>query len=354
MKIYVYPADEQGCGLHRIIWPALTLKGRGHDITIVSPRARANFLAGHLHPRTGKLVDVTVPTDADVIVLQRITHRHLVDAIPLIRAKGIAVVIDMDDDLSSVDPRNPAFAAMHPRTGKHPDHSWHHAQRACDVSTLVTVSTPALLDRYAKHGRGHVLYNCIPRRYLTVEHVDSPRVGWAGSVHSHPDDLQVAGFAVNQVCQDLGLPFRMVGPPDGVRKALGLDVEPDATGPLDPTVGWPAGVTTIGVGIAPLADTIFNKSKSWLKPLEYAALGVPCVMTPSAEYARIHARGVGLLARKPKQWLRHLTDLTSSADLRAEVAGRGREAAAKLTIEDNAALWLDAWQLAAELNHVLG
>jgi len=349
VKVYVYPADEQGCGLHRLIWPALTLAGRGHDITIVSPQARSNFLQGELDKRTNRLVNVTIPSDADVIVLQRITHRHLADAIPIMRERGVAVVIDMDDDLAAIDPRNPAFTAMHPRAGHHPDHSWHHTQRACDASTLVTVSTPSLLARYARHGRGHVLFNRIPERYLRMTHEDSTRVGWAGSVHSHPDDLQVTGFAVAQICRDTGQPFRMVGPPEGVRSALGLDHEPDATGPLDPKVGWPEGVVTLGVGIAPLASTIFNMSKSWLKPLEYAALGVPCVVSPSDEYRRLNDLGVGLVARKPKQWYRHLGDLVASADMRAEVAGRGREAAANLTIEGGAELWLEAWERAYKL-----
>jgi hypothetical protein len=348
VKIYLYPADEQGCGLHRIIWPALTLKGRGHDVTIVGPKARSQFLQGHLD-EDKKLIDITVPSDADVIVLQRITHRHLVDAIPIIQRRGIAVVIDMDDDLSTIHPANQAFGMLHPKLGNHPDHSWHNAQRACDAATLVTVSTPSLLQRYARHGRGHVLYNCIPQRYLKMPHEDSAEIGWAGSLHSHPTDLHVVGSAVSQVCANTGLKFRSVGPGDGVRAALSLDHEPNATGPLEPMKEWPEGVTTIGVGIAPLADTIFNKSKSWLKPLEYAALGVPCVMSPSQEYTRLHQLGVGILAKKPRQWLRELTALTQSVDLRTELAGQGREVARTLTIEGNADLWLEAWKSAVEL-----
>lgn len=353
MKIYAYPADEQGCGLHRIIWPALTLRGRGHDVVIVSPKARSNFLQGHLNT-AGQLVDVTIPSDADVIVMQRITHRHLADAIPIMRKRGVAVVIDMDDDLASIDPRNPAFTAMHPKSGKHPDHSWLFAQRACDNATLVTVSTPSLLRRYARHGRGHVLFNCIPQRYLAMPHDDTSAViGWGGSVHSHPDDLQTVGPAVSVVCRELGQQFKMIGPGEGVREALNLEQDPDATGPLDPQTEWPAGMNSLGIGIAPLADTIFNESKSWLKPLEYAALGVPCVMSPSAEYTRLHKRGVGYsLPRKPRQWLSALRELTASQSLREEVAGRGRDVAAELTVEKNAPAWLEAWERAAELNEL--
>lgn len=347
MKVYVYPADDQGCGLHRIIWPALTLKGRGYNIRIVMPHQRAKFLEGKLNA-AGKMVDAVIPEDADVIVLQRVSHRHLTDAISLIRAKGVAVVVDMDDDLAAIDPRNPAFGALHPRSGNHPDHSWAFTQRACEAATLVTTSTPELIKRYAPHGRGEVLYNCIPERYLRMTHEDSDKIGWAGSVHSHPDDLQATGTALCQVTNS-ERPFHVVGPPEGARAALRLNHDPVGTGPLDPTVGWPNGVITLGIGVAPLADTRFNRSKSWLKPLEYAALGVPCVMSPSLEYTRIHELGVGMLARKPKEWIRHLRNLQNDPELRQTLTQRGRAVAANWTVEGNAECWWHAWEQAYKL-----
>jgi hypothetical protein len=111
---------------------------------------------------------------------------------------------------------------------------------------------------------------------------------------------------------------------------------------------WPEEVAKIGIGIAPLSDTRFNACKSWLKPLEMSALGVPWVASPRAEYARLHALGAGILAERPRVWYRELAALRESADLRAEVAGRGREAAEKLRLEDHAGDWLDAWRYARE------
>lgn len=349
MKVYTYPADTEGCGLHRLIWASKELIRQGHNVKMVLPQNRAGSLQGAIS-HDGELVDVTVPPDADVIVLQRITHKHLVSATGILRARGIAVVVDMDDDLATINPKNPAFRSLHPVYGKHPDHSWQHAQRACEAATLVTTSTPALQKRYAPHGRGFVLYNCIPKWYLGVEHQDSEVIGWAGSLHSHPDDLKVTGSAIMQVTSE-SAPFHMIGPGDGIRDELRLPYEPVATGPLDPLKGWPNGVASLGIGVAPLADTTFNQSKSWLKPLEFAALGVPCVMSPSTEYRRINELGVGILARKPRQWATTLRSLQSSAALRAEVAARGREAATKWTVEDNAYRWWDAWTEAYKLEH---
>lgn len=327
-----------------MIWPAAVLASQGHDVRIVSPKQRGS----HLEARTdasGKIVDVRYPPDADVIVLQRITHIHLIRAIELMRGRGVTVVIDMDDDLAAIPMENPAFTAMHPRFGVAPEHSWLHTQGACEAASLVTVSTDALLARYAPHGRGRVLRNCVPAGYLDIEHVDSDVIGWGGSVHSHPDDLQVTGLAVSQLLRE-GARFRVVGPREGVREALRLDGEDsfEATGPRQLLGEWPRSLAELGIGITPLVDTRFNASKSWLKPLEKAAVGVPCVMSPRAEYARIHDLGIGLLARKPKDWLRQLRRLITDEPLRRELSERGREVARGLTIEGNAWRWAEAWE----------
>lgn len=349
MRTYVYPADEFGCGYHRLIWPAEKLRRDGHDVIIVRPRDRNAAFQGSLDAQ-GKLSDVRIPPDADVVVLQRITHKHLVDAIDILRRRGVAVVIDMDDDLAAVNPNNPAFAAMHPVHGASRDHNWQYAQRACEAASYVTVSTDALLPRYAPHGRGEVLYNCVPARYLDVPRVDSTVVGWAGSTHSHPDDLQVAGTALAQLARENG-PFHVVGDGVGVRSALLLDHEPTVTGPQDPLTGWPREIARLGVGVAPLATTKFNAAKSWLKPLEYAALGVPCVMSPSPEYARLNEQGVGRLASKPKQWLRHLRALIADPQLRESLSVAGRDVASRWTVERNAVRWADAWEKAYAVEH---
>lgn len=347
MKIYIFPADLHGCGHYRLIWPARALQREGHNITIVGPKDRSRMLRGSM--MGDRMIDVSVPDDADVMVFQRVSHRYLVQAIALIRRKGIGVVIDIDDDLSCIHPANPAFTALHPRNGVHADHSWRYTQDACDNATLVTVSTPALLDRYARRAPGRVLYNMVPQHYLQVPHADSDVIGWAGSVHSHPTDLQVMGPAPAQLIQ-AGHRFKIVGPAQGIHQALGLlsNVQVEATGTLD-LRAWPLGVSSVGIGVAPLADSRFNAAKSWLKMAEYAAVGVPCVGSPRNEYTRLHKLGVGLLARNPNEWKMKLRTLATTPSLRAELSEAGRKVMAEHTIEGNAWRWLEVWSAAAEV-----
>lgn len=354
MRVVTYPADTGGCGYFRIIWAAELLAAAGHDVEIRPPANRGLKLSIGADDHVEDVLDVD---GVDVLVFQRLTHQWMAEAVPLLRTKGIAVVVDVDDDLSTVHPRNPAYASMHPRGAGKPGrggihrHSWQHLAAACRDATLVTVSTPALLERYARHGRGHVIYNHLPDSYYGVPRADSDVIGWPAALASHPDDPTVIGGAVARLVSEGG-DFRVVGDPTGVGAAFGLTTDPQGRTGITPQE-WPAAVAgDVGVGIAPLADTRFNAAKSWLKPLEMSALGVPWVASPRAEYVRLHQRGAGVLADTPRRWYRELKRLADSPSLRAERAEAGRAVAEGLRLSGNAWRWWEAWGRACDVQRV--
>lgn len=356
MKIKIYPADTTGCGWFRLLWPVEYLRawpGLPLDVVLeVRPPTERDL---KLRMEGERVVEVVDPEPDAVYVFQRLTHSWMAQAVPLLRAAGAAVVIDVDDDLGSIHPRNPAYEAMHPRHAGTWDpvrretrrHSWNNLAQACRDATLVTVSTPALLPRYAGHGRGHVLYNHLPEIYYEQPHEDSDRLGWPASLHSHPDDPSAVGGAVARLT-GAGASFQVVGDPTGVGAAFGLREDPSGRSGID-VHAWPSAVAELGVGIAPLADTRFNACKSWLKPLEMSALGVPWVASPRAEYERLFRRGAGALADTPRRWHRELERLLRDPALRAERSAAGREVAAGLRLRDHAWRWLEAWSRADAL-----
>lgn len=345
----LYPADNFGCGHFRMIWPGELLRKRGHDVTVV-----------RAHDRQVRIVvegDVVkdVHVESDVVVMQRVTHSLMAQAVGVMRAKGIAVVVDVDDDLTSIHPNNAAWAHVHPANegkrgadGQPHRHSWRNLSAACRSATLVTVSTPALLAVYAAHGRGHVLHNYLPSMYYGLSRADSDVIGWPASIHSHPDDPSAVGGAVARVVGD-GAPFRMVGDSRGAGRGFGLREDPPG-GAVD-IMQWPRAVADLGIGIAPLADTKFNRSKSWLKPIEMSACGVPWVASPRAEYARLHAMGAGVLAERPRVWYREMKRLWGSPALRQELSDAGRQVAEQLRLDDHAWRWMEAWERAHAIQH---
>lgn len=332
-----------------MIWPAQALAAQGHDITIIdSTQRQLKFKMDG-----DRVADIIDPPDADVIVFQRVTHRWVAQGIAVLREKGYTTVVDVDDDLGRIHPRNPAFEALHPRNEMRPGpngqpsrHSWANLVTACRNATLVTTSTPKLINVYAPHGRGRVLYNYLPEFYFGIPHTDSDVLGWPAAIQSHPDDPTPVGPAVARLVQ-AGASFRVVSDPTGAGAAFGLSEDPP--GASCDVFQWPHEVAKLGVGMAPLADTEFNASKSWLKPLEMSALGVPWVASPRVEYQRLHRLGCGVLADRPRAWFRELNRLHQSEQARIELSEAGRAAVDDHRIERQAWRWMEAWTEAMAL-----
>jgi hypothetical protein len=364
VKVLVYPADHYGCGHHRLIWPSEVLKRDGHDVTYVPAGDRRVEMGFDEHD---VLQWMNMPEGVDVVVFQRITDRRLVQAVPYLRSRGIAVVIDVDDDLSSIHPAHPAFHELNPHRAAHEvtrgvnagfiksqdqkdfiqkqlekkyHHSWHNLDEACRLATLVTASTEGLLRRYAAHGRGRVLLNYAPDHYFDITHVDSGRIGWPATLYSHPNDADPVGNAIARLVAE-SVNFTSIGDPTGMGRAFGLPADP--AGSQVDIQSWPHALAQLGIGIAPLADTQFNACKSWLKPLELSAVGVPWVASPRAEYIKLHALGAGILVNKPKTWYRALHNLVNNSSERAELSLAGREVALRLRLSDHAWRHAEAW-----------
>ena len=152
----------------------------------------------------------------------------------------------------------------------------------------------------------------------------------------------------HHAADDEGAEFVMRGDSTGAGRAFGLAADPPGGGV--PIEEWPTAVAALGVGIAPLADTRFNAAKSWLKPLEMSAVGVPWVASPRAEYRRLHAMGAGVLADRSRTWYREVKRLRESPAMRQELSQAGRAVAEQLRLRDHFWRWAEAWQKAVELD----
>lgn len=363
MKIVVDPADQTGCGHYRLIWAARHLQSLGHDVLVRGTGIDTGVL---LNVRGDKkdpeIIDVRITEDAtentpdievDVWIVQRVSHNWHRQVIPLLRKKGIAVVIDMDDDLTSLHQGNTAFE--HYRSISPTPFSAANADFCCKAASWITVSTSALMNVYAKHKRGSVIDNYVPESsaasYIPPSLNDKPVVGWPGVTESHPTDLQVCGRAVQQLI-DAGYPFKVVGPPSKVKEKLRLSADPYYTGriPIDQWI--PAIGRELDVVMAPLDRGAFNTAKSRLKPLEANAAGRVWVGSSRAEYRR-YAResGGGLLADSPNEWFRQLKRLLDDETLRNDMAAKGHAFAQTQTIEKNSWRWLEAWTEAYKVEH---
>lgn len=347
--VLMFPADGLGCGMYRMIWPGKAAAHKGRLVTVQPKRPRIVVTQS----KPPKVVGIETG-NADVVVFQRPANYQISELIPILQAKGIAVVIDMDDDLTCIHPRNPAYKSYHPKHNPSKNHEW--ASRACDLADWVTVTTPALAERYGSHGRVSVVPNHIPQSYLSLKRGEPngrPNVGWAGWVSTHPDDLYVTHGMINEVLINTGARFMSIGD-KAMYQALRVRPKPDYihrnfVGILE----YPRELIKLDVGLVPLVDSPFNRAKSWLKALEYAALGVVPVVSPTPDNMRLVEMGAALVANNPKEWKTVVEDIVLDHEKRLEMSQHCRKVAAGLTIEDNTHLWWDAWCSAAKQTNLL-
>lgn len=290
---------------------------------------------------------------ADTVILNRPLDPGIAEQVRLWREEGRTVIVDMDDDFDAVVPEHQI----------HGLYTTEHLHAACKAASVVTCSTPALLRRYG-YGHGVVLRNRIPESYLSVtrrtrtpddytgggdRHDAETWVGWYGSLGSHPLDPAVAGRGVGAALRGTDAEFVFAGPPgDAPRLAetFGLD-EVRSLGTFS-MLGLIQIISEFDIGIVPLELNPFNEAKSWLKGLEFAAVGVPVVASPTSAYREM-ARGVRRgppacwLAGGPSEWTRQLTKLIKMPEWRAELAAHGKAWAATQTYEQHADDWRTVW-----------
>lgn len=345
MRVMVWPAGiDDGCSWYRLLCPAKALQDQGFDVVVdyVGPRCLWDRKWTGAHPpQEVGLVGLDKKPDADVIVLQRPGRRYWAQMIPMLQEMGIRVVVDVDDNFDRIHRDHAAYEGYNPKRNQWHNRDW--IREACRAADLVTVTTPALRDHYGRGRSCQVIPNYVPESYLWIRRVEKRQaVGWAGSISSHPHDLDVTRGSIARALAETDWGFHVVGDVRGVQKALGLAEEPTHTGKVK-LADWARRVAELGIGIVPLEDSAFNHAKSALKMAEMASVGVPVVASATPDNRRLHEAGVGELAKSSSQWFKKVRALVLSQDYRDDLAGRSREAMAAQTYERHAEEWVRAW-----------
>lgn len=340
-------ADSGGCAKYRIIDPANAVQAAGFDFDV---RIDTNIaVEASKDSRTGRVTVHEVQEDVDLLIVQRPLDHSWVEVFRQAQEQGIACIFELDDDFEFVHPQNAAWPNVQP--DRQPLSNWQWLHKTAALADHVTVSTPALL-RYAPHGRGTVVRNYVTE---TVEidrsGIEAPRVGWSGMIATHPRDLDETRGGVARALKELGSGIHVLGAGEGVRRGLGL-TDPTIRMYVTKWVPVDAYMQSLAelfeIGIVPLEPGNFNEAKSHLKGLEMAACGIPFVASPTSEYRRMNAWGLGELASAPGDWRRHIVKLARGDRWRRE-GERHRELVAKsFMIADHAHEWADAWTKAIE------
>ena len=320
MKIFGFH-DNSGCGWYRIRLPLGELARRDHDVTTV----------------IGSEVKVATSMPYPLIVGQRM-DKH--DALPSWRRwrAGSKLVYEIDDDVFNVDQVNWMAYGSYSRADTQ-DAVAHAAQ----VADLVTVTTEPLAEVMRQHNPNvAVLPNCVPDELLTHERPRRDRVvlGWAGGA-SHAWDMHMVAQPLRRfIDRNPAVELHLIGTDYGPtiersRRYTAWDEDP---------WGYYRNID-FDIGIAPLADSPFNRSKSAVKALEYAALGIPVVASDVEPYRAFVLDGVtGYLVREEHEWSKRLYELANDEAMREEMGLAARKHATQWAISRGADLWERAYE----------
>lgn len=345
-KVLALRADAGGCAFYRIQEPARVLQDSGWDIEIAQDLPVEATQDG----KTGEIDIQDIAWEGDLIVFQRPLNHAFYKAIQVAQSRGIKCIVELDDDFETISAANVAHANVQPHSNPLENRLW--LRRACSVADMVTTTTQVIADKYGTRGHAVVLPNYVPESLLNLARVkrdDQTRLGWTGTITTHPFDLQETRGQVGQVMKDTGAIFAMVGDPMGIRDALNISSETfvEATGWVVREIYYDAIAVGFDIGIVPLEQTKFNQAKSALKGIEMAALGIPFVSSRLTEYATLEKAGIGETARTARDWYNKLHRLVVNEDLRAETGARYKDLIAKsYTYEGNAEKWDTAWRRA--------
>lgn len=355
-----------GVGYYRIIKPAEALRKLGWQ---------ADCVGGDLTEKFGKTPEEIWPkvfSEYDAVVVKQMDNRQAATPFFFFAERyECPVIIDLDDDYLAVKPDQPAWEYYRPGSPKRAIFG-----AVLSLVDAIFVSTQPLKDSYTKslaeiyqtETPTFVLPNCS----VTADWPALPdrpkkerlKIGYAGSI-THNSDLKMVFPAIFAVMKKYPhVDFEIFG-------ALHMETFKQMTARFDPKLvdrvrlsgggpTWhefpPALVAKDwDIGICPLVDDSFTRSKSHIKWMEYTYAGIPSVASRVFPYFQpidgvptIEHEKTGLLADSVDDWVMLLSRLIEDYSLRRTLAHNAYQAITEHWQYDQ---WAHKW--ADALNHVL-
>lgn len=321
---------ESANASYRVFDPADALRARGHRV---------------LSAVFDEIADRSPLLECDVVYGWRIHTPGFARLARLLEERRIGFVWDNDDNTSAVDVKGRTNHRFFTGLNGHRIQAEQGAMMR--LADIVTTPSAGLADHY----RGitdadvRVIENYVAPTDPRTAPAKPQRVviGWVAELE-HQTDIE--RLRLQEPVQRLldrhpHVHFVSVGCGLGLRSERYHHVK---RVPFEELRGY---VATFDVGIAPIGDSAFNRSRSNIKVKEYAALGIPWLASPIGPYAGLGADEGGRLVPDDR-WYEELERLALDARARRRLAKRAVKWSRRQTIEENAHRWEATLREAAE------
>jgi glycosyltransferase involved in cell wall biosynthesis len=306
-----------GCAYYRMLAPLGELAAHGHDVVF-------GDAGDDGHPHTLTLKDLL---GYDVVIAQRWNKHEGLQVWRRARTPASRLVFELDDDLWSVTPENWVAYQLYQR----PDirDAVEHAAAVADLITVTTEPLAEVLREVSGNDRVAVLPNCVPAWALELprEEHPRPRIGWTGGA-SHGVDIGLIAEPARRFLKRFpGWDFVSGGTDyrDTIRAPADRMSYTDWVKVCDDPEGFYRAID-YDIGLAPLHETVFARSKSGIKVLEYAARGIPAIASDCEAYRPVIEHGVtGFLVKRDHEWLSYMSELAADPVLRAKMGEAARD-----------------------------
>ncbi|WP_182283101.1 glycosyltransferase [Comamonas testosteroni] len=275
--------------------------------------------------------DLPVPGSANIVVIQRDAASwklaHLKEWLQDWRKAGGKLIYDIDDDLMDIE-------GVHRRGfNMNPQDTLEKISFLAKNANLVTTSSPSLVEQLNKFNN-NVLF--VPSRLdgklwhlgqkrdhskgpYACKEGDPVRIGYIGTPE-HNADLDVIVEAMQMLQRKFGskIEIEVIGGfqklPATFGKRVGLPKKND----YPSFVKWLQQRVHWDIGIVPMIDDGFNRSKSSLKFLEYSALDMAIVVSDCPAFNEVAKNNVNCISVKneAEKWVDALTRLILDKSMR--------------------------------------
>lgn len=368
MKVLYLNSEYNGCAYWRMFEPARFLNMHSKDISVTY------FPNENYAYKTLKEWE-RLALSHDLIVCARVSEPESLQTMLFVREVAQSpIVVELDDDWQTVEKENISY------------HFWHKGSDSCKIADsqmqwadIMHVSTFPLKRAMLKYKKPtYISPNLIDYdkwqicKELASEELkkrDHVRIGWAGGANHYGDWLHSEILEALEVIAvkypTVEFVFRGMNADFFKKQASGQEVEGGRIKivkgcftdlsriDLKNGVGfweWPKLVAEmdLDIVIVPLNDSVFNKSKSNCRYLEFSSLGIAGVYSDIYPYHETIEDGVTgyLVKNKKKDWIDKISHLIEDVQFRQKMGHKAQDDVyERFSLQKNISVWANNLQL---------